>query len=94
VGKYYDCDYLDISKINNSQIMLSFYLDPDASHSWDHTFIADVSGYKLVVSNQYWSKVESSVTAYGMLCGDTLTIDYHYDNGMSELGLTYFKIHK
>jgi hypothetical protein len=27
VGKYDGCDFLDISKINNSQIMLSFYVD-------------------------------------------------------------------
>jgi hypothetical protein len=93
VGKY-ECivgDLLNIEKIDANKISLKF-ISGSGNSSWDHTFIADAYGNTLLISDQLWPQENLMVTATGTLEGDVLTIDYHYDNGMSELGLIYNRI--
>ena len=92
----YECitgDLLNISKVDNNKILLSFIHGTDPNSSWNHTFTAIVSGTSLVISEQYWASSHGLISATGTLVGDVLTIDYyHHSDGLTENGLIYNKI--
>jgi len=92
----YECitgDFLIITKTDSKTINLEFLDEIGESHSWDHTFVASVSGNILTVTQQNWEQVSSLVSATGNLSGSVLTIDYYYHkDGHTENGLIYNKL--
>lgn len=85
-------DSLIITKTDNKTINLDFR-HGTGWHVWDHTFVGTVSGNILTVTEQYWAKVSSLVSATGNLSGSVLTIDYYYhSDGHTEDGLIYNKL--